>query len=137
MHRKSHRSNVTLNSGFLCEIRYGKPPKRNDAVRTSLARYFPDQKQISGIKNSPPYDIYYMTNRTYFKGFFMTSLKDARTAKNLTQEELARNSGISLRYYARIEKGESVPSVNVAIQICAALETTVYEIQEWQQPCQI
>ncbi|KIH50771.1 DNA-binding helix-turn-helix protein [Ancylostoma duodenale] len=62
----------------------------------------------------------------------MTTLKDARTAKNLTQEELARNAGISLRYYNRIEKGESVPSVNVAIQICAALEKTVYDIGEWQ-----
>jgi putative transcriptional regulator len=59
-------------------------------------------------------------------------LKDARTLKNLTQEDMARRINISSRYYLEIEKGRSVPSVVLAIKICYILGTDPREIEEWK-----
>lgn len=40
---------------------------------------------------------------------FATKLKDLRTEKNLTQEELAKKSGISIKSISRYELGETIP----------------------------
>ena len=40
---------------------------------------------------------------------FAQKLKDLRTEKNLTQEELAKKSGISLKTISRYELGETLP----------------------------
>jgi len=40
---------------------------------------------------------------------FAQKLKDLRTEKNLTQEELAKKSGISIKSISRYELGETLP----------------------------
>ena len=40
---------------------------------------------------------------------FTQKLKDLRTEKNLTQEELAKKSGISIKSISRYELGETLP----------------------------
>jgi len=62
----------------------------------------------------------------------MTSLKEARNEKGYTQEEVARASGVSLRYYSRVEKGESTPTVTVAIKICSFLGVNAHDV-EWNE----
>jgi len=62
----------------------------------------------------------------------MITIREARTLKEYTQEEVARSAGITLRHYARIEKGESIPTVTVAIKICSFLGKNVHEI-EWNE----
>lgn len=49
-------------------------------------------------------------------------LLDARLSKGRTQEDLARAADISLAHYQKIEKGKSIPGVDIAILICDELE---------------
>ena len=62
----------------------------------------------------------------------MITLREARNKKGYTQEEVARASGVTLRYYSRVEKGESTPTVTVAIKICSFLDQNVHEI-DWNE----
>lgn len=48
-------------------------------------------------------------------------IKQVRLNKNLSQEEVAIKAGISTNYYARVERGEVSPSIDVAEQITKAL----------------
>jgi len=48
-------------------------------------------------------------------------IKQVRLDKNLSQEEVASKAGISTNYYARVERGEASPSIDVAEQITKAL----------------
>ena len=48
-------------------------------------------------------------------------LKDIRKSKHLTQEALARKSGVSLPTVGRIERGENCPSITTAQRIAAVL----------------
>lgn len=50
------------------------------------------------------------------------SIKDARKAKNLTQEALSRRIGISQKTVSAYEKGMRKPSVAVAKRIGAVLD---------------
>lgn len=43
----------------------------------------------------------------------VTALKKAREEANLTQTEAAKKAGIHVNYYARIERGEAIPSGKV------------------------
>lgn len=63
----------------------------------------------------------------------MKNLKDYRTAKNLSQEEVARTVEITLRQYQNIEKGTSIPNAKVALRICRLLECDIYTVTEWNQ----
>lgn len=49
----------------------------------------------------------------------------ARKQEGLTQEELAQRIGISRRALSSIEKGASIPSVDIALKIASVLSTTV------------
>lgn len=55
---------------------------------------------------------------------FVKNLKNLRKAANLTQSNMAENAGISLRYYQRIESGESWPPPATIRSIAHALHTT-------------
>jgi len=55
-------------------------------------------------------------------------LKEARVAKNLTQESLARAVGVTRQSIIAIEKGKYVPSVRLALELARALETPLEEI---------
>lgn len=53
-------------------------------------------------------------------------LREAREAKRLTQEELAKKSGISRQTIVYIETNENYnPTFNTLVKLADALETTV------------
>lgn len=53
---------------------------------------------------------------------FGNNLRSIRTNKQLSQEEVAKASGISVTYYAGIERGEENPTFAVIESICKALK---------------
>lgn len=48
-------------------------------------------------------------------------LREVRDQKNLSQEDVANVVGISITYYAGIERGEENPTITVLENICKAL----------------
>lgn len=57
-------------------------------------------------------------------------IKYYRNLYNITQEELAKKSNITLRYLQKIEKGYSIPTVIIADRISKALNKNIYDIFE-------
>ena len=55
-------------------------------------------------------------------------LKQLRTEKNLTQEQLAETVEISDRYLRALEANQSVPSWTVLFQISRALDITMEDL---------
>lgn len=51
-------------------------------------------------------------------------LAKARSALGLTQEEAAERIGITVEYYARMERGQAMPSLHTFAQITIALEVS-------------
>lgn len=49
-------------------------------------------------------------------------LKKAREEANLTQAEVAEKAGIHVNYYARVERGEVTPRVDIVESIAKALK---------------
>lgn len=49
-------------------------------------------------------------------------LKQIRLEQRLTQQELAQKAGISVNYYAMIERGENSPSFDVLEKLVRALK---------------
>lgn len=47
--------------------------------------------------------------------------RSAREGLKMTQTEVAENSGVSINYYARIERGEENPTFDVLQKIMKAL----------------
>ena len=50
-----------------------------------------------------------------------SAARAARTALRLTQEDAAERIGVSAEFYARIERGHALPSVQTMSKICSAL----------------
>jgi transcriptional regulator with XRE-family HTH domain len=50
-------------------------------------------------------------------------LQMARSRKDLTQAEVARRAGTNTNYYAKLERGEAVPSLAMLEKIVKALRT--------------
>ncbi|MDW5288773.1 helix-turn-helix domain-containing protein [Formosa sp. PL04] len=59
--------------------------------------------------------------------------KELRKEKGLSQEELAKSSGLSLRTIQRFENGETEPSGETLRRISSALDLTPKELMEWGQ----
>jgi len=59
-------------------------------------------------------------------------VKNLRSRKGLTQEELAVNSGLSDRTIQRIENGETEPRGDSLKRLAKALEVSPDEILDWQ-----
>lgn len=57
-----------------------------------------------------------------------TMIKEKRRAKNYTQEQMAKLLNISLRQYARIDKGEDLPRRDVLKNIVNILDLTDEEL---------
>ena len=51
------------------------------------------------------------------------ALHAARARKDLTQAEVARRAGTNTNYYAKLERGEAVPSLMMLEKIVKALKT--------------
>ncbi|MBQ7265055.1 MAG: helix-turn-helix transcriptional regulator [Firmicutes bacterium] len=58
-------------------------------------------------------------------------LKAARTAKDMTQQQLADAVNVSRQTINAIEKGDYNPTIKLCIAICKALDKTLDEIF-WQ-----
>lgn len=55
-------------------------------------------------------------------------LKYYRTLYNLTQSEVAEMSGINEKYLGRIERNESIPTVDKVEQLCMAFDIRVADL---------
>lgn len=53
---------------------------------------------------------------------FGKNLKEIREKRDMTQAEVATKAGITINYYARIERGEENPSLEVIKGLCIALK---------------
>lgn len=51
--------------------------------------------------------------------------KEAREKAGLTQAEVAEKAGIHFNYYARVERGEVTPRVDIVEKIAKALKINV------------
>ena len=58
----------------------------------------------------------------------MSKLKDIRLKNKISQEQLAVDVGVTVRYIAFLESGKRKPSIDVAFKIAKALQTTVDNI---------
>lgn len=67
--------------------------------------------ELSGMKQSTP-DIYALLGRR---------IKAERTARHLTQQELAESAGMDTTHLSRMEHGKAVPSVNMLRKLADAL----------------
>jgi transcriptional regulator with XRE-family HTH domain len=57
-----------------------------------------------------------------------SKLKEIREKANLTQEEVAKEAGMSSNYYAKIERGEINTTLEKLYKIIKALKTQASEI---------
>lgn len=55
-------------------------------------------------------------------------LKAARAGKDMSQEDLAKEVGVSRQTINAIEKGDYNPTVNLCIAICRALDVTLNDL---------
>ena len=55
-------------------------------------------------------------------------LKEIRERRNLSQEEVAKSTDISVTYYAGIERGEENPTYAVLESLCKTLKIKSSEI---------
>ena len=55
-------------------------------------------------------------------------LKEARAAKDLSQEQLAQLVGVTRQTIGMIEAGNYNPTLNLCIAICKALDRTLDEL---------
>jgi transcriptional regulator with XRE-family HTH domain len=55
-------------------------------------------------------------------------LKQARLDSRLTQQEVARDAGVHVNYYARVERGEENPSFDKLQSIKIALKIKTLEL---------
>lgn len=58
------------------------------------------------------------------RGILGPRLKAARRAMGLTQEEAAREIGISAEFYARMERGNALPSVETLVKMAHVLQVS-------------
>lgn len=63
---------------------------------------------------------------------FQKRVKDLRTKKGFSQEELSDKTGLSLRTIQRIENGESVPRGDTLKRMSVALQVSPDEIIDWK-----
>lgn len=59
-------------------------------------------------------------------------VKEFRTRKGLTQEELAENSGLSLRTVQRIENSEVIPRGDTLKRLTVTFQVSPDELIDWQ-----
>ncbi len=69
----------------------------------------------------------YFININNIFGKVITKL---RKEKGLTQEKIAELANINEKYYGKIERGESSPTLIYIIKICDALEIKSYDLMK-------
>lgn len=58
----------------------------------------------------------------------MNFIKKIRLQMEISQATMAREAKIDVRYFQRIEKGDQIPTVYIAINIARLLHTTVEDL---------
>ena len=58
-----------------------------------------------------------------------SGIMSVRKEKEMTQNQLAREAGISLKYVSMVEAGTN-PSLKTIFKLCAALDTDIAEVME-------
>ncbi len=56
------------------------------------------------------------------KASLATNLRKARRAADLTQQEVADEVGTDVTYYAKLERGEAIPSLKMLEKVLKALD---------------
>jgi len=74
-----------------------------------------------------------------FREVLAANVKQLRSDRNMSQEQLASEAGISVRYYQHIEAATKTPSVKTVFKIAKALDTDYNALlspawQEWLEP---
>jgi len=72
-------------------------------------------------------------SETYYRRCLALALLQKRTAfringKPVSQEDISERAGISTRYYGKIERGESTPSVFILSKIAFAFNITLSDL---------
>ncbi len=62
-----------------------------------------------------------------------TRMKEYRAKHNIKQEQLAEMVGVRRETIIRLEKGLYNPSLKLAMDIAKALDTTVYDLFEYEE----
>lgn len=97
---------------------------RLEQLRAELARAERSQSvPPAASQASEPDDLASMRDETVSKlaRSIGTAARQARTALELTQEDAAERLGVSVDFYARIERGNSLPSVPTLARMVAVL----------------
>lgn len=63
-----------------------------------------------------------------YKKDLIKKIKKVRVDKSITQAELATKAKISINYYARLERGEENPSMDVLLRITKILNLKSSEV---------
>lgn len=56
------------------------------------------------------------------------NLSRIRKQQRYTQKELAKIAGLNPNYYAKVERGDSVPSLKTLYKVAKALKVTITDI---------
>ena len=56
------------------------------------------------------------------------NLSNIRKRLRYTQREVAKIAGLNINYYAKVERGDSVPSLKTLSKIAKALEVSITDI---------
>jgi transcriptional regulator with XRE-family HTH domain len=67
-------------------------------------------------------------NNTKLRLAIGANLQKARKAKRYTQEEVAKGAGLTTNYFAMLERGESIASLETLYAIFDVLEVKASEI---------
>jgi len=59
------------------------------------------------------------------------NLREARLDKRLTQEDVAELVGTTVNYYAKLERGKSLPSILMLEKLAKALDVSSCDITEF------
>jgi transcriptional regulator with XRE-family HTH domain len=65
---------------------------------------------------------------------FAARLRELRTARGMTQGELARQAVVTLSYVSRLENGGAAPGIDLVARLAEALGTTVADLLPSQTP---
>lgn len=55
-------------------------------------------------------------------------IRKYRLKNNMTQSELAEKAGINEKYYGKIERNESSPTINIVEKIAKALDVDIKQL---------
>ena len=84
--------------------------------------------RVGGASGTPPKDIRKDKNTWGSDDLKNLKMKAARAAKDLSQEELAQEIGVTRQTIGMIEAGKYNPTLNLCIAICKALDKTLDEL---------